>query len=216
MESFRVMKFGGTSVAGAERMRGVATLVAAAAAEERVGVVASAVSGVTDLLLQGLAHAAAGRREEASAAVERFRELHRGIAAELGEALAAPRREALAAQLAAFAFELEEILNGVALLGDCSPRVEARAIVLGERASCALLYELFAARGLDTEALDPRQVLPCAGDPLAVTDPSARVYGVAGLRVADASIMPSVPCANTNIPTIMIGEKVAATILAEG
>jgi 5-(hydroxymethyl)furfural/furfural oxidase len=52
-------------------------------------------------------------------------------------------------------------------------------------------------------------------DPGAVTDPSARVYGVEGVRVADASIMPSVPCANTNIPTIMIGEKVAATILAE-
>jgi len=52
-------------------------------------------------------------------------------------------------------------------------------------------------------------------DPGAVTDPSARAYGVDGLRVADASIMPSVPCANTNIPTIMIGEKVAATILAE-
>ena len=55
-----------------------------------------------------------------------------------------------------------------------------------------------------------------ASDPLAVTDPSARVYGVHGLRVADASIMPTVPCANTNIPTIMIGEKVAAAILAEG
>jgi 5-(hydroxymethyl)furfural/furfural oxidase len=52
-------------------------------------------------------------------------------------------------------------------------------------------------------------------DPLAVTDPAARVYGVKGLRVADASIMPSVPCANTNIPIIMIGEKVAASILAE-
>ncbi len=52
-------------------------------------------------------------------------------------------------------------------------------------------------------------------DPGAVTDPSARVHCVEGLRVADASIMPSVPCANTNIPTIMIGEKVAATILAE-
>ena len=51
-------------------------------------------------------------------------------------------------------------------------------------------------------------------DPGAVTDPSARVYGVEGLRVADASIMPSVLCANTNIPTIMIGEKVAETILA--
>jgi 5-(hydroxymethyl)furfural/furfural oxidase len=53
-------------------------------------------------------------------------------------------------------------------------------------------------------------------DPGAVTDPLARVYGVDGLRVADASIMPSVPCANTNLPTIMIGEKVAATILADG
>jgi 5-(hydroxymethyl)furfural/furfural oxidase len=52
-------------------------------------------------------------------------------------------------------------------------------------------------------------------DHTAVTDPSARVYGVEGLRVCDASIMPSVPCANTNIPTIMIGEKVAATILVE-
>jgi 5-(hydroxymethyl)furfural/furfural oxidase len=49
----------------------------------------------------------------------------------------------------------------------------------------------------------------------AVTDPSARVYGIEGVRVADASIMPSVPCANINIPTIMIGEKVAATALAE-
>jgi 5-(hydroxymethyl)furfural/furfural oxidase len=53
-------------------------------------------------------------------------------------------------------------------------------------------------------------------DPGAVTDPSARVYGVDGLRVCDASIMPAVPCANTNIPTIMVGEKVAATILSEG
>jgi len=52
-------------------------------------------------------------------------------------------------------------------------------------------------------------------DPRAVTDPSARVYGVSGLRVCDASIMPHVPSANTNIPTIMVGEKVASIMLAE-
>ena len=52
-------------------------------------------------------------------------------------------------------------------------------------------------------------------DPHAVTAPMARVYGVSGPRDCDASIMPAVPCANTNIPTIMVGEKVAATILAE-
>ena len=54
-----------------------------------------------------------------------------------------------------------------------------------------------------------------ASDPMAVTDASARVIGVHGLRVADASIMPLVPCANTNLPTIMIGEKVASIILSE-
>jgi choline dehydrogenase-like flavoprotein len=43
----------------------------------------------------------------------------------------------------------------------------------------------------------------------AVVDPECRVYGVAGLRVADASVMPSVPSANTNTPTIMIAERAA-------
>ncbi len=54
-----------------------------------------------------------------------------------------------------------------------------------------------------------------ASDALAVTDSAGRVHSVAGLRVCDASIMPIVPCANTNLPTIMVGEKIAATILAE-
>lgn len=49
-----------------------------------------------------------------------------------------------------------------------------------------------------------------AGDPNAVTDAQGRVHGIGGLRVADASIMPSIPCANTNVPTIMIAERIAA------
>lgn len=54
-----------------------------------------------------------------------------------------------------------------------------------------------------------------ADDPDAVVDPrSARVHGVAGLRVIDASIMPSVPRANTNLPTIMLAEKMADSILS--
>ena len=51
-------------------------------------------------------------------------------------------------------------------------------------------------------------------DPMAVTDNQGRVRGLAGLRGVDASIFPRVPCANTNIPTIMTAEKIADTMLA--
>jgi len=51
-------------------------------------------------------------------------------------------------------------------------------------------------------------------DPMAVTTGTGRVRGIGGLRVCDASIMPSVPCANTNGPTLMTAEKIADHILA--
>ncbi|MEX2034302.1 MAG: GMC oxidoreductase, partial [Xanthobacteraceae bacterium] len=49
----------------------------------------------------------------------------------------------------------------------------------------------------------------------AVVDRSGRVRGFDGLRVVDASIMPTVPRANTNIPTIMLAEKISAAIVAQ-
>jgi 5-(hydroxymethyl)furfural/furfural oxidase len=54
-----------------------------------------------------------------------------------------------------------------------------------------------------------------ANDRDAVVDPSGNVRGVGGLRVVDASIMPVVPRANTNIPTIMLAEKISAAILEQ-
>ena len=52
-------------------------------------------------------------------------------------------------------------------------------------------------------------------DVAAVVDPRLRVHGIEGLRVADASIMPTVTTGNTNAPSIMIGERAAEFVLAD-
>ncbi|HEY0913149.1 MAG TPA: GMC oxidoreductase, partial [Bradyrhizobium sp.] len=54
-----------------------------------------------------------------------------------------------------------------------------------------------------------------SNDPMAVVDERLRFYGIAGLRVIDASVMPTITSGNTNTPTAMIAEKGAAMILAD-
>ena len=55
-----------------------------------------------------------------------------------------------------------------------------------------------------------------AGDPLAVVDDALRVQALSGLRVIDASVMPTLVGGNTNAPTIMIGERVASYMQGKG
>ena len=52
-------------------------------------------------------------------------------------------------------------------------------------------------------------------DPEAVVDDELRVHGIKGLRVIDASIMPTITSGNTNAPAIMIGEKLSDMILED-
>ncbi|MEM6665493.1 MAG: GMC oxidoreductase, partial [Pseudomonadota bacterium] len=71
------------------------------------------------------------------------------------------------------------------------------------------------ARNVSQTIYHPTSTCRMGQDPLAVVDARLRVHGVQGLRIADASIMPSITSGNTNAPTIMIGEKASDLILAD-
>ena len=71
------------------------------------------------------------------------------------------------------------------------------------------LNELVLAVAGDAQHATSTCRMGASDDDNAVVDPECRVRGFAGLRVADASVMPTVPCANTHLTTLMIGEKVA-------
>ncbi|HMB77213.1 MAG TPA: choline dehydrogenase [Kiloniellaceae bacterium] len=74
---------------------------------------------------------------------------------------------------------------------------------------------LEAARNISQTIYHPTSTCKMGQDAMAVVDDRLRVHGIKGLRVADASIMPTIVSGNTNAPAIMIGEKAAHMILED-
>lgn len=74
---------------------------------------------------------------------------------------------------------------------------------------------LQAARDISQTIYHPTSTCKMGHDDLAVVDDRLRVHGIKGLRVADASIMPTITSGNTNAPAIMIGEKASDLILQD-
>jgi choline dehydrogenase len=95
----------------------------------------------------------------------------------------------------------------------------AEAIVTGPQghsmdvlSSDALIDEWVLANAGDTQHATSTCRMGDANDPTSVVDSNCRVLGTEALRVIDASVMPSVPCANTHLTTVMIAERMAARL----
>ncbi len=163
----RVLKFGGTSVGNAERMRGVAEIVLRQARESPLLVVASAVGGVTDGLLRGAEEAAAGG--SVVPALARFHSLHREVLAGLKSEMGTERAAEAEADLSALEREMENLLRGFALLLERPTGAMAVLSSLGERAACALLFRLLIAREPGTRLFDPKTLIRTTGSPLSAS-----------------------------------------------
>src|SRR5579862_5313233 len=117
------------------------------------------------------------------------------------------------------AYDLEALTAGMRLARDITRRPAMAPYVAEELLPGAQVESdaEFAAsiRKNGVSNLHPVGTCRMGADPAAVCDPRLRVNGIAGLRVVDASVMPSVPAGNTNAPTIMIAEKAADMMLAD-
>ena len=99
---------------------------------------------------------------------------------------------------------------------DISPRLRRRLLGRSRIEPADLLRDESALREFVVNTATPVHHvcstcrMGAANDPMAVVDPECRVIGASQLRVADASIMPNIVTANTHLPVVMIGEKVAS------
>ncbi len=150
------MKFGGTSVGSAERMRASARLAAREAARRPVAIVVSAMSKITDLLLDTMRHAEGGDEAGIAGNLAALRARHEQACRELLPAARQPDTQARIGELIA---EFERIVRGMALLGERPPRSVDEAVAVGERLSALLVAAHLNAEGTPAAAVNAWDVV---------------------------------------------------------
>jgi bifunctional aspartokinase / homoserine dehydrogenase 1 len=153
----QVMKFGGTSVGDASCMARAAQIIAQAARENGCVAVVSAMSGVTDRLIEGAKRAEAGDNAAGEALVEALRRQHETALASL------LRREEDRARIR---LKMEEVLaegrrlsEGTALLRELTPRTLDAISSLGERLSAPLVAAAVRELGVPSEAVEATELI---------------------------------------------------------
>ena len=152
----QVLKFGGTSVASAENIGKVITIVLGALAQGPVVLVVSALGGTTDALIHAGRAAAAGD-EAFRAALRQLEQRHLAAAETLLPE--ASQQTAIQPWLTTQFTELARLADGVFALGELSPRTLDRLMSYGELLSSRLVVAAFAAHGVPAAWADSRQLI---------------------------------------------------------
>jgi len=153
----RVLKFGGTSLANAQRFNQVADIVINNHQQSQIALVLSAPSGVTNNLVAVVEKTSQGlSADEHLVAIQKiFSELIQGLKETYVELADDLLRNTFENEVA----ELSNLLEGVRLLGQCPASIEARILSKGEVLSVACMKQLLIAKGQDVEMIVPQQKL---------------------------------------------------------
>jgi bifunctional aspartokinase / homoserine dehydrogenase 1 len=151
----QVLKFGGTSVANAENIKKVMNVVSAAARKDRTVVVVSALGGITDLLLSAATLASEGH-ESYKDKLTIIEQRHLETVKQL---LPVAHQSQLLSLVKKSCNEIEDICNGIFLLGELTPRSRDRIASYGEWISSQLIYARFLSESLPVTWKDARELI---------------------------------------------------------
>jgi len=150
------MKFGGTSMGSAERIRVSASLIAAEAKKRPVAVVVSAMSKITDLLLDSMRRAEAGDEDGLERDFTALRERHVTACREL---LTIEASEPIIAEVERLVSDFERIARGIWMLGERPPRSVDEAVATGEKLSALMMAAYLESSGIPAVAVNAAEVV---------------------------------------------------------
>jgi bifunctional aspartokinase / homoserine dehydrogenase 1 len=160
LNNLLIMKFGGTSMGSAERMHVAAEIISEQRKQRPVAVVVSAMSKVTDLLLEILRHAEVGDRVAVDASLRTLLHQHVNACKELfGTAVSRKSGEFALALVESLVSEFQRIANGILMLGERPPRSVDEAIAIGERLCSAILAQYLDAIGINARAVNASEII---------------------------------------------------------
>ncbi|HGS5630675.1 TPA: bifunctional aspartate kinase/homoserine dehydrogenase I [Vibrio parahaemolyticus] len=204
----RVLKFGGSSLADADRFLRAAEIIANNAQQEEVAVVLSAPGKTTNKLVAVIEGAL--RNGEAELQINELEESFKTLFADIQAVLPNLEGAAFDNQVKTSLSQLRQFVHGINLLGMCPNNVNARIISKGERVSIQLMKAVLEAKGRKANLIDPVEYLYAKGDHLEAmvdVDVSTQNFRQNPLPKDHVNIMPGFTAGNEKGELVTLGRN---------
>jgi len=157
----QILKFGGSSQANAECIFKVSKIIRNRIKTAQLGIVLSAVGGITNLLVAAIENATHSLSFDEP--IKKFNERHLAILKDLSKKVPSLDSKALTLFLTEIGQKLEKSLTGISLIQTCPEKIYCEILSLGERISAKIMYEVLHSQGIPVSLLDPTEYIITTG-----------------------------------------------------